>query len=103
MSFPLQQTFAQTNESVKILIDDAIEDLQNNDTNTALTHSNLASQELSSQGVSSSDSALVLIHDAIQDLQYEKFAMLSIFPQKYMLYLLLSFCIHQNISRSSSC
>jgi hypothetical protein len=42
--------------------------LQNNDTNTALTHSNLASQELSSQGISSSDSTLVLIHDAIQDL-----------------------------------
>lgn len=66
--FPLQQTFAQTDQSVKILITDAIEDLQNNDTNTALIHSNLASQELSSQGVSSSDSALVLINDAIQDL-----------------------------------
>jgi hypothetical protein len=68
VSFPLQQTFGQPNESVKILITDAIEDLQNNDTDTALTHSNLASQELSSQGISSSDSALVLIHDAIQDL-----------------------------------
>lgn len=66
--YPTQQTFAQTNESVRILITDAIEDLQNNDTSTALTHSHLASQELSSQGVSSSDSALVLIHDAIQDL-----------------------------------
>ena len=65
---PLLQTFAQPNESVKILITDAIEDLQNNDTSTALTHSHLASQKLSSQGVSSSDSALVLIHDAIQDL-----------------------------------
>ena len=65
---PLMQAFAQSNESVKILITDAIEDLQNNDTNTALTHSNLASQKLSSQGVSSSDSALVLIHDAIQDI-----------------------------------
>jgi hypothetical protein len=62
------QAFAQPNESVKILITDAIEDLQNNDTNTALTHSNLASQELSSQGVSSRDSNLVLINDAIQDL-----------------------------------
>lgn len=62
------QAFAQPNESVKILITDAIEDLQNNDTNTALNHSNLASQKLSSQGVSSSDSALVLIHDAIQDI-----------------------------------
>ena len=50
--FPLQQTFDQTNDSVKILITDAIEDLQNNDTNTALTHSHLASQKLSSQGVS---------------------------------------------------
>lgn len=66
--YPLPKTFAQPNESVKILITDAIEDLQNNDTNTALTHSNLASQKLSSQGVSSSDSALVLIHDAIQDI-----------------------------------
>ena len=66
--YPLPKTFAQPNESVKILITDAIEDLQNNDTNTALTHSNLASQKLSSQGVSGSDSALVLIHDAIQDV-----------------------------------
>ena len=66
--YPLPKTFAQPNESVKILITDAIEDLQNNDTNTALTHSNLASQKLSSQGVSGSDSALVLIHDAIQDI-----------------------------------
>jgi hypothetical protein len=66
--YPLPKTFAQPNESVKILITDAIEDLQNNDTNTALTHSNLASQKLSSQGVSSNDSALVLIHDAIQDI-----------------------------------
>jgi hypothetical protein len=54
VSFPLQQTFAQTDDSVKILITDAIEDLQNNDTNTALTHSHLASQKLSSQGISSS-------------------------------------------------
>lgn len=66
--YPLPKTFAQPNESVKILITDAIEDLQNNDTNTALTHSNLASQKLSSQGVSGSDSALVLTHDAIQDI-----------------------------------
>jgi hypothetical protein len=42
------QTFAQTNKSVGILITDAIEDLQNGDTNAALTHSNLALQELSS-------------------------------------------------------
>jgi hypothetical protein len=42
VSFPLQQTFAQTNESVKILITDAIEDVQNGDTNAALSHSNLA-------------------------------------------------------------
>jgi hypothetical protein len=62
------QAFAQPNESIKILITDAIEDLQNNDTTTALTHSNLASQELTSQGVNSSDSALVLVHDAIQDI-----------------------------------
>jgi hypothetical protein len=67
-SFSLQPTFAQINGSVKILIADAIEDLQSNDTNTALTHSHLASQKLSSQGVSSSDSSLVLIHDAIQDI-----------------------------------
>ena len=66
--YPLPKTFAQPNESVKILITDAIEDLQNNDTNTALTHSNLASQKLSSQGASGSDSALVLIHDAMQDV-----------------------------------
>ena len=66
--YPLPKTFAQPNESVKILITDAIEDLQNNDTNTALTHSNLALQKLSSQGASGSDSALVLIHDAIQDV-----------------------------------
>lgn len=66
--YPLPKTFAQPNESVKILITDAIEDLQNNDTNTALTHSNLASQKLSSQGVNSNDSALVLTHDAIQDI-----------------------------------
>ena len=66
--YALPKTFARPNESVKILITDAIEDLQNNDTNTALTHSNLASQKLSSQGVSGSDSALVLIHDAIQDV-----------------------------------
>lgn len=39
------QTFAQTNESVGILIIGAIEDLQNGDTNTALIHSNLALQE----------------------------------------------------------
>jgi hypothetical protein len=32
LSFPLQQTFAQTNESVMVLTTDAIEDLQNGDT-----------------------------------------------------------------------
>jgi hypothetical protein len=31
----VEQTFAQPNESVKILVTDAIEDLQNNDTNSA--------------------------------------------------------------------
>jgi hypothetical protein len=66
--YPLQHTSAQTNGLIEILVKDAIEDLQNNNTNTALTHSNLASQKLSSQGVSSSDSSLVLINDAIQDL-----------------------------------
>lgn len=64
------QTFAQ-NESVKILIADAIEDLQNGDTNTALTHSNIASQELSSSAENSSSvvPALILLNDAMQDLQ----------------------------------
>jgi len=40
------QTFAQTNASVKILVTDAIEDLQNNNTDTALTHLSLASEQL---------------------------------------------------------
>lgn len=66
-----RQTSAQTNESVKLLITDAIEDLQNGDTNGALTHSNLAPQELSSSAGNSSsvESAQVLLDDAIQDLQ----------------------------------
>jgi hypothetical protein len=57
--------------SVKILINDAIEDLQNGDKNGALTHSNLASQELSSSAGNSSsvESAQVLLDDAIKDLQ----------------------------------
>lgn len=69
--YPQRQTSAQTNESVKILITDAIEDLQNGDTNAALTHSNLASQELSSSADTSSSisSARVLLNDAIQDIQ----------------------------------
>jgi hypothetical protein len=67
-SFIQQRTFAQTGQSVSLLITDAIEDLQNNDTNTALTHLHLASQKHSSQGVNSSDSTIVLINDAIQDL-----------------------------------
>ena len=41
-SFIQQRTFAQTDHSVPLLITDAIEDLQNNDTNTALTHLHLA-------------------------------------------------------------
>lgn len=66
------QTFAQTNnESVRTLITDAIEDLQNGDTNTALTHSNPALQELSSSANASSsiDSVRILLNDAIQNIQ----------------------------------
>jgi hypothetical protein len=64
------QTFAQTNESVGILITDTIEDLQNGDTNTALTHSNLALQELSSSANASSsvDSVRVLLTSNIETL-----------------------------------
>jgi hypothetical protein len=69
-SFIQQKTHAQTGQSVMILITDAIEDLQNGDTDAALTHSNLALQELSSTGNSSSiESAQLLLNDAIRDLE----------------------------------
>jgi Bacterial Ig domain/PKD domain len=71
--FLQQELTAQTNEvSAKVLIDDAIQNLHNNDTTSALTHSNLAMQQLptSPNNVSSSiDSARVLLTDAIENLR----------------------------------
>jgi hypothetical protein len=69
MSYFKQQGWAQTSESIKLLVTDAIEDLQNSNTDSALTHSNLALREaVSSNGSSSVESARVLLNDVIQDL-----------------------------------
>lgn len=71
--FLQQELTAQTNEVLaKVLIDDAIQNLNNNDTTSALTHSNLAMQQLttSPNNVSSSiDSARVILTDAIENLR----------------------------------
>ena len=53
-----------------MLIKDAVEDLQNGDTNSALIHSNLALQEFSSSAnASSSVGSVQLLNDTIQDIQ----------------------------------
>src|SRR5919106_372643 len=66
-----QLTTRQNQGAVNILISDAIRDLQNNDTNAALTHSKLAEQELTTTANTSATtgSARVLVNDAIRDLQ----------------------------------
>jgi hypothetical protein len=66
-----QQETPQNQGAAKILINDAIRDLQNNDTIAALTHSKLAEQELTTSANTSatSDPARILINDAIRDLQ----------------------------------
>jgi hypothetical protein len=67
-----QQTTTQNPDGARILINDAIRDLQNNDKNAALTHSKLAQQELTTSANSSvTDSARILVNDAIRDLQNE--------------------------------
>src|SRR5215207_1138640 len=72
ISVPELDLMAQTNEGfVTVLIDDAIQNLQNNETSAALTHLNLAQQELETFANESSsvNVATVLIDDAIQNLQ----------------------------------
>src|SRR5215204_5911006 len=72
ISVPELDLMAQTNEGfVTVLIDDAIQNLQNNETSAALTHLNLAQQGLETFANESSsvNVATVLIDDAIQNLQ----------------------------------
>jgi hypothetical protein len=56
----------------KVLLEDAIQSLQNNDTNRALIRLNLADQQISSsvaENLSSAQIIKVLLEDAIQSLQ----------------------------------